>query len=122
MKFKIDENLPVEISELLIKSGHDSKTVNEQQLKGTKDSVLINLCRQENRAMITMDTDFSDISAYPPEEYAGIIVLRLGSQAKNHVINVFQHTIPTINVEPLQQHLWIVEENMIRIRGKENKF
>ena len=122
MKFKIDENLPVEISELLIKSGHDSKTVNEQQLKGTKDSVLINLCRQENCAMITMDTDFSDISAYPPEEYAGIIVLRLGSQAKNHVINVFQHTIPTINVEPLQQHLWIVEENMIRIRGKENNF
>ena len=47
MKFKIDENLsrrdgypPVEIAELLIKSGHNAKTVNEQQLKGTKISSL----------------------------------------------------------------------------------
>ncbi len=126
MKFKIDENLsrrdgypPVEIAELLIKSGHNAKTVNEQQLKGTKDFVLINLCRQENRALVTLDTDFSDISAYPPEEYAGIIVLRVGSQSKNHVAAVFQHTIPIIDVEPLQQHLWIVEENVIRIRGRE---
>jgi predicted nuclease of predicted toxin-antitoxin system len=48
MKFKIDENLPVEIAELLIKNGYNAKTVNEQQMKGTKDSVLINLCRQES--------------------------------------------------------------------------
>ncbi len=89
MKFKIDENLPIEIAELLIKNGHDAKTVNDQQLKGTKDSALINLCKQENRAMVTLDTDFSDITAYPPEEYTGIIVLRVGSQTKNHVINVF---------------------------------
>ena len=68
--------------------------------------------------MVTLDTDFSDISAYPPEEYAGIIVLRVGSQSKNHVAAVFQHTIPIIDVEPLQQHLWIVEENVIRI-GRE---
>jgi hypothetical protein len=30
MQFKIDENLPVEIVELLINAGHDAKTVNEQ--------------------------------------------------------------------------------------------
>ena len=119
MKFKIDENLPVEIAELLIKSGHNAKTVKEQQLKGTKDSVLINLCKQENRALVTLDIDFSDITTYPPEEYAGIIVLRVGSQSKYHVADVFQHAIPIIDLEPLQQHLWIVEENVIRIRGRE---
>ena len=41
MKFKIDENLPVEISEILINEGYDSKTVNDQKLQGSKDSVLI---------------------------------------------------------------------------------
>lgn len=120
MQFKIDENLPIEIAELLINAGHDAKTVNKQQLKGTKDPVLIDLCKSENRVLVTLDTDFSDIRTYPPQEFAGIIVLRVGSQAKQHVIKVVHRIIPLIGVEPLDQHLWIVEETAIRIRGKDD--
>jgi len=112
--------LPIEIAGLLINGGYDAKTVNEQQLKGTKDPILINLCKQENRVLVTLDTDFSDIRAYPPEEFAGIIVLRVGSQAKRHVMKVFQRAISLIGIEPLKQYLWIVEETVIRIRGKED--
>jgi len=36
MQFKIDENLPIEIAELLINAGHDAKTINVQQLQGIK--------------------------------------------------------------------------------------
>jgi hypothetical protein len=32
MQFKIDENLPVEIIELLLDAGHGAKSVNEQKL------------------------------------------------------------------------------------------
>jgi hypothetical protein len=32
MQFKIDENMPIEIAELLNDAGHDAKTVNNQQL------------------------------------------------------------------------------------------
>ena len=120
MRFKIDENLPIEIAELIINAGHDAKTVNEQQLKGSKDPVLIDLCRSENRVLVTLDTDFSDIRAYPPQEFAGIIVLRVGSQAKQHVMKVFQRIISFISIESLNQHLWIVEETTIRIRGKDD--
>jgi len=73
MYFKIDENLPLEIAELLIKVGHDAKTVNDQQLKGVKDCVLIDLCKSENRILVTLDTDFSDIRTYPPQEFSGIV-------------------------------------------------
>jgi predicted nuclease of predicted toxin-antitoxin system len=92
MQFKIDENLPVEIVELLINAGHDAKTVNEQQLQGVRDPVLIDVCKSENRVPVTLDTDFSDIRAYPPQEFSGIIVLRVGSQAKPHVIKVLVHS------------------------------
>ena len=118
MQFKIDENLPIEIADLLNNSGYDAKTVNEQRLKGIKDSVLIDICKRENRVIITLDTDFSDIRAYPPQEYAGIIVMRVGSQAKQHIIKVFQQVLSFIGSEPINQHLWIVEETVIRIRGK----
>ncbi|MBI3397763.1 MAG: DUF5615 family PIN-like protein [Nitrospirae bacterium] len=120
MQFKIDENMPIEIAEMLTNAGHDAKTVNEQQLQGVKDTVLINVCKNENRALVTLDMDFSDIRAYPPQEYSGIIVLRLGSQARQHVMEVFRRIIPLIGVESLFQHLWVVEETAIRIRGEDD--
>ncbi len=120
MQFKIDENLPIEIAELLTNAGHNAKTVNEQQLQGARDPVLIDVCKSENRVLVTLDTDFSDIRAYPPQEFSGIIVLRVGSQAKQHVIKVFQSILPLIQREPLNQHLWIMEETKVRIRGKDD--
>ncbi|HWR72473.1 MAG TPA: DUF5615 family PIN-like protein [Nitrospirota bacterium] len=36
MLFKIDENLPVEIAELLVQAGHDAKTVNDQEVFGAR--------------------------------------------------------------------------------------
>ena len=42
MQFKIDENLPIEIAELLNDAGHDAITVNNQQLQGARDHLLIN--------------------------------------------------------------------------------
>ena len=121
MQFKIDENLPIEIAELLTNASYDAKTVNEQQLQGTRDPLLMDVCKSEGRVLVTLDTDFSDIKAYPPQEFSGIIVLRVGSQAKQHVIKVFQRIIPLVQQEPLNQHLWIVEETKVRIRGKDDE-
>ena len=121
MLFKIDENMPTEITEMLISTGHDAKTLHEQLLKGIIDSVLLNVCKDENRVLVTLDTDFSDIRTYPPQEFSGIIVLRVGSQAKQDVIKVFQGILSFIDREHLKQHFWIVEETRIRISGANNE-
>lgn len=121
MRFKIDENLPVEFADLLNAAGHDAITVNDQRLQGKADSFLIEVCKVENRAMVTLDTDFADIRAYPPEEYPGIIVLRVATQAKPYLIDIFRHAVTLIGQEPLNQQLWIVEEGKIRIRGKDSE-
>ena len=116
MDFKIDENLPVEIAELLQQSGHDAITVTSQQLGGKPDSSIATVCQQEHRSLITIDTDFADIRIYPPKEFPGLIVMRLKQQDKKHVVEVIQRLIPMLFNEPLNQHLWIVEENRLRIR------
>jgi len=40
MRFKIDENLPAELAELLRSRSHDAVTVAEERLKGCVDSVI----------------------------------------------------------------------------------
>lgn len=117
MKFKIDENLPLEVSELLQKEGYESKTVKEQLLNGEDDPKVASVCRTEERALVTLDTDFSDIRTYPPENFSGIIVLRLKRQDKPNVLNVLSRLLDLLKSEPLKNHLWIVDENKVRIRG-----
>jgi predicted nuclease of predicted toxin-antitoxin system len=121
MQFKIDENLPVEVAELLVSAGHDAKTVNEQQLQGARDPLLIDICKSENRVLVSLDTDFSNITSYAPRDFSGIIVLKLGSQAKYHIIEVFRRLVSLFEKEPLSQRLWIVEETRVRIRGHDGE-
>ena len=56
MKFKIDENLPIEAALLLKGDGHDAVTIMEQNLSGTPDPNIAEVCRREGRALITLDT------------------------------------------------------------------
>lgn len=61
MQFKIDENLPVEAAQILTKSGHDALTIHDQQMVGEPDLRVASVCLAEQRALITLDLDFSDI-------------------------------------------------------------
>lgn len=117
MKFKIDENLPVDVAQLLRTHGHDAVTVLEQALGGEADEDIAHICQREGRVIVTIDLDFADIRAYPPKEYAGLIVLRLNRQDKFSVLHVLQRLAPLLEREQLQQKLWIVEQNRVRVRA-----
>lgn len=115
MRFKVDENLPDEFAVILLDAGHDASTVRDQALGGHPDSEVAALCRSEQRALITLDLGFADIRAYPPEERAGIVVFRVRSQDRAHLIAVLRRALPLFETEPLVEHLWIVEEERVRI-------
>lgn len=117
MEFKVDENLPVEVADLLRQVGHDAVTVLEQHLGGSSDPDIASACQEERRVLITLDTDFADIRAYPPGQFPGLIVLRLHKQDKPHVLAVIDRLVPLLSSEPLEHLLWILEETRLRIRG-----
>jgi predicted nuclease of predicted toxin-antitoxin system len=117
MAFKVDENLPVELADLLRQAGYDAVTVFKQHLEGSTDSDIASVCQEERRVLVTLDTDFADIRAYPPAQFPGLIVLRLHRQDKPHVLEVLERLIPLLSSEPLEHLLWIVEETRVRIRG-----
>ena len=51
MKFKIDENLPIEVAELFKQSGYDAMTVLEQDLGGIADADLASICQKETSTL-----------------------------------------------------------------------
>ena len=120
MKFKIDENLPVEVMKLLEDNGHVAVSVFKQNLSGGPDEHIAEICQKEKRALVTIDTDFSDIRTYSPNEFFGLIVLRLKKHDKPHVLSVMGRLITLLLKEPLERRLWIVEEGRVRISGRDD--
>jgi len=116
MNFKLDENLPNELAVLFRNAGHDAITVLDQGLGGGRDSDLIARCRLEGRTLVTLDTDFTDIRTYPPSSNSGIVVFRLESQTRDHVLMVGRRFMQALPNSVLDGQLWIVEESRIRIR------
>jgi predicted nuclease of predicted toxin-antitoxin system len=74
--FKLDENLSATLKVPLVADGHDVTTVNDESLRGAADARVAAACRAESRCLITADEGFAQILRYPPDAYAGIIVLR----------------------------------------------
>ena len=92
MKFKTDENLPTEAADLLRAAGYDAVTVGEQRLGGSVDPTVGSVCQREGRVLVTLDLDFANIRAYPPAEFAGIVVLRSKRQDKHAVLALVHRT------------------------------
>ena len=117
MDFKIDENLPVEVAQLLSQAGHSASTALQEGLGGATDETISAAILKENLILVTLDTGFADIRAYPPAQFPGLIVLRLRQQDKLHVLEIFGRVLARLQDQPIQGKLWIVEERRLRVRS-----
>ena len=76
MRVKVDENLSWEVAEDLLAAGHDADTVHDEGLVGGVDPTVLARARADRRVLVTLDKGIADVRAYPPDQYAGIVLLR----------------------------------------------
>lgn len=119
MKFKIDENLPELVRNTLSELGHDAHTIAQEGLSGAQDPSVLEACVAEDRILITLDLDFSDIRTYPPGSYPGIWVLRPAKQTFAAIDALVRAGGRLASVERVQGQLWIIDERRVRIRDGE---
>jgi predicted nuclease of predicted toxin-antitoxin system len=117
LKFKIDENLPRVAAEILREAGFDAETVLQEGLGGSPDDSLAAVCKEEGRALVTLDLDFSDIRTYPPEEYPGFIVLRIHNHFISNITVIMRKVTALLQKERLKGAIWSVDERRVRITG-----
>jgi predicted nuclease of predicted toxin-antitoxin system len=75
MKIKLDESLGLLGKSHLEEDGHDVMTVAEQKMSGAADERIYEVCRVEDRVLVTLDHDFGQTIRFPPQATAGIVVL-----------------------------------------------
>jgi predicted nuclease of predicted toxin-antitoxin system len=119
MKFKLDENLGSLGKKLLEEDGYDVMTVAQQKLSGSSDHTLYQVCREEERILVTLDHDFSHMLRFPPEATPGIVILESPGRLTPAAITArIAEMAALLRVRPIDRELWIVEPGRVRIRER----
>ena len=116
MKFKLDENIPHQLSRIIGDLGYDVQTVLEENLGGYPDNVVWKSAQEEGRFFITQDLDFSDIRRFQPGAHPGIMIVRLGNPSRKRIIERIRLVFTREEVENMHHCFVVITERKIRIR------
>ena len=120
MKFKLDENFGIRTQQLFRAAGYDVQTVRDEGLQGSSDQYLYEVCCTEQRCLVTLDLDFADVTRFPPNQSAGIVVIRVPRNPSlsllEKLIRQFLEMLTQMSVE---KQLLIVEVGRIRVHQLE---
>src|SRR5574341_585490 len=100
---------------ILRAAGHDVATVQDAHLSGRPDTVLEAACKMEARCLVTLDLDFANVLAYPPEEHQGLVVLRHPKPTAAGLLNLVRQLTALLEYQSPEHRLWIVEPGRLRV-------
>ena len=90
-------------------------TVDREELSSVTDETLIEICRVEDRAIVSFDKDFADVGRCPPGRYRGNVVLRLPEPVTlPKILNALTRVADLAETRSVVGRLWIVSINRIR--------
>ncbi len=116
MKLKLDENFSVSVKHQIIDAGFEVDTVVEERLSGSSDEIIFDVCKKEQRCLMTFDLDFTDVIRFSPKETNGVIVFRFRDVITitklQRMLNFVLNHLKTENPEG---KLWVVEVDRMRI-------
>lgn len=116
MKFKIDENRPIELAEVIRGLGHEAETVFSESLAGAPDDRVLAIATAEDRVLLTMDKGIADVRQYPPASFAGIVLLRPKRAGRAETIKFAERHLPTLGTLDLSGRVAVVSETGVRLR------
>lgn len=116
MKFKVDENLPLQIAIDLRARTHDVKTVGEEGLTGGEDADIWHAAQREGRILITQDLDFSDTRKFQAGTHHGIVLIRLRSPSRRNLIARTTELFEAENLSGWARCFVVVTERKIRVK------
>jgi len=117
LRFKLDENVPRRVAELLRGKGFDADTVLDEGLRSSPDEDVLAAACNDRRTLLTLDLDFADLRKYSPAATCGIVVLRPAASELATVLDLVTELLGQLPGRDPRGKLWIVESGRLRERS-----
>ncbi len=115
MRFKVDDDLPIDVAQTLRSANDDAVTVLEEHLGGAPDTSLWAAAQHETRCLVTADKGFADIRTHPPGTHAGVVLLRLPRESRDGYVQLIRAFIASFDAETVPGAIVVLAPEMIRV-------
>ena len=116
MRFKIDENLPAEVAQILRSLGHVADTVDEEGLAGSPDPELIAAATADNRILMTLDKGIANTRRYPPASHRCVVLFRPQTVGRGATLRFIEKHLAHLLTLEIENRITVVTEYGIRQR------
>lgn len=118
MRFLIDNALSPVLSEQLKAAGHDSAHVRDYGMQAAADEDIFARAQEEQRIVVSADTDFATLLATRREQSPSVILFRHGTQRRpDRQSEILLSNLEGIEADLTSGSVVVIEPSRIRVRS-----
>jgi len=116
VRFLVDQPISWQVAEHLTATGHDALHVRDLGLDAAEDLSILERAAQEDRIIITQDTDFGTLLMTAGRSRPSVILFRMRDGRPKSQIAILDQHLPQLDANLTSGAIVVIGDSSIRVR------